>query len=471
MNANQRTARRDQRLAPPSSRRFPALIFVASVVLVAGGCARDHTQRFSRQSGDRLGEEILRERPRGEIPAYREVPLRHIPKPYQTHTAITSDFRWQSGIQHHQVGDHSSDDDSHFGGGQDWPHSSPEKQPPRRSRVIAFLPVSGRFATMGQSVERGFRCGLAVGDDSTEVDVSVLDAGIEGDAPMRELEAVLSNQPAPEAIIGPFLSSQVAEVASLASENRVPVFNLSKATAARDGSVLDLGFSLPTQLRGLVSDGIVRAGVTRLAIARTQTPFSDEIVQEFRRSLEGSGVSVLFEGSYGEGGEFEGVEGVVKRLEELPIQGIFVADTVQGASRLLSSMGSSLRRRISVFGPGAWFNAAALRATQEAFSGAIFPVPYIPDNRNPYSSVFNRCLSAKRHRGEDFLSALGFDVGTIIAGRWRGLGGHDREFKGLTGTFVLEGTHVRRTVAIGTFKEGVVYSFNPVIRSLDDVLS
>ncbi len=324
---------------------------------------------------------------------------------------------------------------------------------------------------MGQTVERGFRCGLAVGDDSTRVDVSVLDAGIEGDAPMRALEGLLSEQPSPEAIVGPFLSSQVARVASLARENRVPVFNLSKATAARDGLVLDLGFSLPTQLRALVSDGIVRAGVTRLAIARTKTPFSDEIVEEFRRALEGSGVSVLFEGSYGEEGDFEGVEGIVKKLEELPIQGIFVADTVQGASRLLSSMGSSHRRRIAVFGPGAWFNAAALRATQEAFRAAIFPVPYIADSRNPYSSAFNQCLSAQRNRGEDFLSALGFDVGTIIAARRRGLGGQEREFKGLTGTFVVEEAHVHRTVTVGTFKEGTVFPFNPVIRSLDDVLS
>lgn len=337
-----------------------------------------------------------------------------------------------------------------------------------RERIIAFLPMSGTVASMGKAVERGIACAFQLEGKERMPEVVVVDAGQEGEAPSAALAAALKSSSSPVAIVGPFLSSQVAEVATMAREHRVISFNLSKRTASPEEDVIDLGFSVPAQLSALVRDGIIRAGISRLAIARTATPFSDELAAALRKALSGSGVEIIFDGAYGETGEFGAVKELVQRLEETAIDGIFIADSVQGASRLLSSMGSSLRGRVKVFGPGAWYNMTALRAAQGVFDNTIFPVPFVVEEGDSRFEKLDRCLPVRRNRGADFLSALGFDVGTIIALQREGRLG---EYNGLTGTFAVDARQVTRTVAVGIFSEGNIRPFRPVIRSLADVLS
>lgn len=338
----------------------------------------------------------------------------------------------------------------------------------QRDRLIAFLPVTGDVATMGKAVERGILCAFQQEGEDALPEVIVVDAGQEGDAPRAALAAALKGSSSPVAIVGPFLSSQVDDVATIAREHRVASFNLSKRSSSPDNGVIDVGFSVPAQLTALVKDGIIRAGVTRLAMVRTATPFSEELATKLRAVLSGTGIEVIFDGAYGGSEEFSGVQELVQKLEGIPVEGIFIADTAQGASRLLSAMGGSLKNRVKIFGPGAWYNLSALRAAQGVFANAIFPVPFVVSEDDKRFEKLDRCLPPRRNRGADFLSALGFDVGTIIALQREGRLG---EYNGLTGVFSVDERRVKRTVAIGVFNEGTIRPFRPVIRSLADVQS
>lgn len=338
---------------------------------------------------------------------------------------------------------------------------------PSADRVVAFLPVSGSFAAMGKAIERGLPCGLQGEGVATPPTVTVVDAAVDEPTASAALSEAVRQGRRPVGIVGPFISSQIPIVAQVSNEFSIPAFNLAKEVAAPGNRMTDLGFSLTAQLSALVRDGIQRSGIHRLAIARTPTPLSTKTADELRRMLEGSGVVVVFDGTYGEGGEFSGVRELVQRLEETAVDGLFVADTVQGAGRLLSSLGQSLRNRITVFGPGAWYNMTALRNAQDAFRGAVFPVPLIAREEQPLFQKLSRCLPPKRDRNGDFLAALGFDVGTIVALRSEGRLGL---YKGLTGSFGLEENGVTRTVPVGVYAEGAIRPYSPIIRSLADVL-
>jgi len=334
-------------------------------------------------------------------------------------------------------------------------------------RVVAFLPVSGNFAAMGKAIELGLPCGLQGEGGSLPPAVTVVDAAGDEVATSRALRDTIQKGPRPLAIVGPFISSQIPLVTEIARDFSLPSFNLAKEAASKGDTVIDLGFSLPAQISAIVRDGIQRARIKRLAIARTPTELSTKTADELRRGLEGSGVTVVFDGTYGDGGEFSGVRELIQKLEETPVDGLFVADTVQGAGRLLSSLGNSLRGRITVFGPGAWYNASALRNAQDAFNGVVFPVPLLAQEEQPLFKKLARCLPAKRDRNGDFLAALGFDVGTIVALRGEGRLGL---YKGLTGSFGLEENGVSRTVPVGIYTDGVIRPYSPIIRSLADVL-
>lgn len=338
----------------------------------------------------------------------------------------------------------------------------------KRARVIAFLPMSGSVSSMGKAVERGVACALQEGAAEERPELTVVDAGQEGDAPREALTAALKSASSPLAIVGPFLSSQIADVAALSSEYQVISFNLSKQNGAADDGVIDLGFSASAQIGALVRDGIIRAGISRLAIAKTRTPYSKELVAQLHDALKGTAIQIIFEGAYGDTKEFAGVKELVQKLEATAIDGLFVADNAPGASRLLSSMGGSLRSSVKIFGPGAWYNMKALSAAQGVFNNAIFPVPFVVSEGDERFHKLNRCLPTQRNREADFLSALGFDVGTIIALRRDGRLG---EYNGLTGTFMNDERQVKRTLAVGVFVDGVIRPFRPVIRSLADVLS
>ena len=334
-------------------------------------------------------------------------------------------------------------------------------------RVIAFLPVSGSFAAMGKAIEQGLPCGLQGEGGSVAPTVMVVDAAGDEAATSKALRETIQQGRRPLAIVGPFISSQIPLVTEIARDFSIPSFNLAKEAASEGDAVIDLGFSLPAQISAIVRDGIQRSGVKRLAIAHTSTPLSTKTADELRRGLEGSGITVVFDGTYGDGGEFSGVRELVQKLEETPVDGLFVADTVQGAGRLLSSLGNSLRARITIFGPGAWYNATALRNAQDAFNGVVFPVPLLAQEEQPLFKKLARCLPTKRDRNGDFLAALGFDVGTIVALREEGRLGL---YKGLTGSFGLEDDGVSRTVPVGVYADGTIRPYSPVIRSLADLL-
>ncbi len=336
---------------------------------------------------------------------------------------------------------------------------------PVPDKAVAFIPLSGDSASLGRRIKEGVECGLkGESEEAPRLVAEAIDAADPGST--SKLEQLIRNDDHVVGVIGPFLSSQVDAVLG-AVGSKVPVFVLAKRAVDGRKDVYGMGFGTEVQLRSLARGGIIRSGVKRLAITAADDPQGKELAETIRRMLVGSDVQIVFNGLYGNT-DFSGVEEIARKLEAIPIDGLFIGDGPNGAARLLSTMGPVARTRLTVFGPASWQNMTALKNSLDAFEGAVFPAPFLTGQGTVMEQQFEQCVKRSGGGDVDFLGALGFDVATLIK---RGPVPPGGEFSGLTGTYEFRDDGVMHTLRVGQVKDGAIVPFSPIIRSLSDVVS
>jgi|GEM_PF-807129 len=325
-------------------------------------------------------------------------------------------------------------------GGAFDPGMSPGSDPDAPPTIIALLPLSGRFASLGNSLKAGMELAVdAVNGASVPLstDLSVTTPGdpagvgaapqpprqvaklIVADASEDGLQAVAQARELLAAgniaaILGPLLAEQVNGVVQVANSAQVPMITFSKgAFLAPNGNTWRLSPTVDSQISSLLHTAIDQLNLTRIALIYPQDSAGEEYAQAFRAGLQDRNLTLALDTSFSSS-DPNSLLAIAQQIETSDIEGVFFADGVVSASRFLSNFNSTTRRRIKFFGPLAWDDEAQLSHSRAVMEGVIFVTSFYRASMRPEIVRFNEVYFARYGKRPDFLAAQGFDAATLI---------------------------------------------------------
>lgn len=334
--------------------------------------------------------------------------------------------------------------------------------------VGVLLPLSGRFANLGESLRRGiemaFESSIAGVTPEGHPKVEFVDSSedpLEAVARVREL----IQEKGAAAIIGPLLADQVEPVLGATRAFRVPLLSLSRGAKPRAG---DLLFRLAPTAESQVDSLMVRAGdplkITRYGLVYPDEPAAVELAQAFQQALLLRGLAVSYEARYSRG-DVDRLLVIAQEIEQQNVEAIFIPDQVQTVSRFISNFTPTKRERTIFLGPLAWDDERELSNSRSAMDGAVFVTPFARSSSNPDIQNFIEGFKLRYGKEPDFLAAQGFDAATLmlagfgyhsgadvsVAEALRSLG----KYSGLTGTITVDSDgEMRREFKVVQFLDG-----------------
>jgi hypothetical protein len=165
---------------------------------------------------------------------------------------------------------------------------------------------------------------------------------------------------------------------------------------------------------------------------------------------------------------------IAQEIEVIPLDGIFLPDSLTVASRLFSSIAPAVRGRIRPLGLATWDNPGLLANSRTVLSGAVFVSLFFTASSRPAVTTFTQSYFEQYRVKPDFLAAQGFDAATLVASavaqqRLSGAPfavalGSIGAYEGLTGTMTIdESGEIRRSFAVVELRDDTIAELvNPV---------
>lgn len=328
-------------------------------------------------------------------------------------------------------------------------------------RIVALLPLSGRYKLLGESTKEG----IEIVADRVRLSQQVTLTYIDTNNPMaadQELTAAI-NTGGMDAVLGPVLdeSQLISRVRSL----DVPMVHFSKnETSEMGGGVFRLGITPSSQVRSLLK-AVQAKGLRSIAVVYPNNELGLEIGKTFRQYAQSAGLSIPLSEVVNGGGT--ALIEVGKRIESSGADGIFFAGKLDDAAQLFSSLSSEYRKTVTPVGTALWYNPARLQNLARVMEGAFFIVPYYTEDPSGPNQDFLREYQQKYHKSPNFLAAQGADAMSVVLkgltdGRNEGVSSISAiatisEVPGLTGKLrVDQGGDIDRSYKVLNYTNGML---------------
>lgn len=339
--------------------------------------------------------------------------------------------------------------------------------------VGVMLPLSGAFAPLGQGTRNGMETAIEV---EQEPRIKVVFKDDQGDVGVTQNAALeLARQEKVNVLVGSLLSEPANAIRRVAVQTRIAQLSLSKANVFETGeNIFRLGATSNSQMDTLLDACTEKLHMTKFALVYPENNIGLEYANAFKKYISAKGLELLYEGTYGP--QDAGKKGMLAaELEKLPVEGIFVPDSIEQARELFSLFPESFRDRVRPLGPATWDDPQALSQSQAVFRGAIFVSPFFAGNSNPLVARFIEKYTQKFGKKPDFLAAQGFDAMTIIIGAARKTLASGTPFElalkdveqydGLTGTMRVDVSgEVQRSYAVVEARNGELRALGNEVR-------
>jgi branched-chain amino acid transport system substrate-binding protein len=326
-----------------------------------------------------------------------------------------------------------------------------------------LLPLSGEFASLGESTRNGIE--LALGQESDLIAAIFKDTG--GDSTRASASASeMITTDAPNVILGPLLSEQANAVSDVVRRDGLPLLTFSKKDSFQTGDgVFRLGPTASSQVESLL-ESAAKFGLQRFAVVSPADANGQEFARVFKSRAPAYGVQVVFEASYPKESA-DALVNIAREVENARPQAVFLPDSLLHASRFFSLISAESLHEIRPVGPASWDNPTELNQSRSVLEGAIFVSPFFMQSKNPSVLRFIDAYKARFKQSPNFLAAQGFDAATIVAAALRqgsesgnsfsvalqGLG----RYEGLTGTMQVENSgEIKRSYSVVEFRAGSI---------------
>ncbi len=169
--------------------------------------------------------------------------------------------------------------------------------------VGVLLPLSGKFARLGQRNLQAIQLAMGIyGDPSTDSKLTLVveDSGEEPEQAIRALNRLV-NQHNVVAIVGPLLSKGIDQVTQRAHELGVPMITLTRYPGVPSEYVFPAGLTMRSQAYQAARFAVDRMGMKRLAIAFPKDKAGEESMHHFWDAVEAEGGTIVGAEAYNPG--------------------------------------------------------------------------------------------------------------------------------------------------------------------------
>lgn len=283
-------------------------------------------------------------------------------------------------------------------------------------RIIALLPLSGRFAKMGEAVKIGLEIaaeksaaqGVAVHIEARDYGQSTDDLKIAGEVDQIAEAGTF-------AIVGPLLSEQARAVSDNARRRAVPTVILSKGGEASLGEgVYRFGLTNDSQADSLVTALLRVRSNPRLSLIYPTDEAGQSFAASFQEALRKNNIVPLAQYSYSKGNSAQMLASVADIEVNRPDFIVF-GDNLKAASQFFGALSDQTRQAVVPVGTALWDNPIELTQSKTILNGAILVSPFFNDATNPEITEFTNSYRQKTGKNPDFFAAQGFDVGMLLA--------------------------------------------------------
>ncbi len=298
--------------------------------------------------------------------------------------------------------------------------------------IGVLLPLSGRYASFGQLVQRGMD--LAIETQRPEIPVHFIyrdTAGDETVAAQQVAELAISERVM--GIAGPLVGNAATGAARRANRERVPLLTLSQREGLAASSLYVFRNSLTPQLqiKALVDYAIDERGFSEFAILHPQTKQGELYAEVFRETVLRRGGVVVAEQSYlTEQTDFRhqtrllrGLEPAIPEDEEElameeelppPFEALFIPDYADRISLIAPQLVFYGLDDIQLLGTSGWNDAELPRIAGQFVEGAIFTAGFFRHSNYPFVQEFVELYFNKYGEDPTLLEAQGYDIAGIL---------------------------------------------------------
>ncbi|MCB0339152.1 MAG: penicillin-binding protein activator, partial [Bdellovibrionales bacterium] len=279
-------------------------------------------------------------------------------------------------------------------------------------KIGILLPMSGRYQNLGKSTERGIRLAFEAYSETKGIPLLVRDTRGEVGGALDGLQSLVVTDRV-SVIMGPLLSDLAAVVVPRVEKSGIPIITFSKREDLKTGGdVFRLGPTAESQVHSLLEVCENQYGYERYGILYPDNSSGAEFANAFRKGVIGIGRELVFEGSYSPTDSTQNHYWAAE-IERQNLDAIFFPDGPNEASKFFVNMSATFRSKVRVLGPASWDNPAVLARSRNILNGAVFVSPFFERSDRQIVREFVTAYRNKYGVDPDFLSAQGFDAGTM----------------------------------------------------------
>jgi ABC-type branched-subunit amino acid transport system substrate-binding protein len=304
---------------------------------------------------------------------------------------------------------------------------SPSAEP----AIAVLLPLSGRYAAYGLSVQQGVELARSAFSSSVPGRFEFRDSAADA-ATVSVMIQELAARPEVTAIVA-LLSGDEADPAAVAAEReRVPLLLLSPREGTAGGYVFHAALSAAAQVRALVDHAVTRAGLQRFVILHPTSRYGELYAGLFQAAVEQEGGRVLARRSYAAGAvdlrpTLQALAADARRGGSAPAEALFLPDAASQAAQIIPQLGFARLDQLQLLGTSAWNDPEMVRLAGPQIEGAVFVDGFFADSPNPEVRDFVARFQQVYGTPPGVLAAQGYDTAQLlltVLGRSKGL---DRE--------------------------------------------
>jgi branched-chain amino acid transport system substrate-binding protein len=282
------------------------------------------------------------------------------------------------------------------------PQAGSPLTPSGKTRIALLLPLSGRNAAIGQSLQQAAEMALF---DSGAKDIA-LAAYDSGDGPDRAVEAYRKARSDGVALVlGPLFGSSAAALVPLVGQGGVNVISFSNDESVAQPGVWIMGIAAPPQVRRVV-DHAFSAGIRRFAAVAPQTAYGEQMARTLQSQVAARGGTLVATQLYAEGADMTTIaRGLADDLKDGGKLAVLVPVAPGRLSAVLTGLaaGGIDNRSVQFIGTGVWDTPNI--GSEAMLRGAWYAAPD-PAKRGDFERRYLATYGRPPHR----LATLAYDA-------------------------------------------------------------
>jgi ABC-type branched-subunit amino acid transport system substrate-binding protein len=294
-----------------------------------------------------------------------------------------------------------------------------------KTRIALLLPLSGRSAPIGQSMQQAAE--LALFDTGAkDIALAAYDSGESGDSAIQAYTKARTDGTA--LILGPLFGASASALGPMRSTDRINIIAFSNDESVAKPGLWVMGIAAPPQVRRVV-DYSVTSGIKRFAVLAPRSTYGEQMTRTLQSQVTMRGGSMIGAEIFDEGSD---VGGAARRIADAAKAGdgklailVPVAPprltTVLGA---LSAAGLDARS-VQLIGTGVW-DVGGIGADPQV-RGAWYAAPD-PARRADFERKFVSTYGRPPHR----LATLAYDAVSLAGQLARAKPGGDFSAEAIT---------------------------------------